>query len=120
MKKVLRLKSATWNVRGLGEKEEKLDKTSNKNSIRISVITEIKKKLQSTKETENCVVIYGEVNRYTIGKSGVMIWVHKSVSNKIEYYKFWRRNCRNMTKSTQGIFNSNRGICVNRRQGRIK
>jgi hypothetical protein len=114
------VKSATWNASGLGEKEEELDKTSNKNNIRISVITEIKKELQGTKETENYMVIYGEVNRYTIGKSGVMMWVHKSVSNKIEYYKFWRRNCRNMTKSTQGIFNSIRGICVNRRHGKIK
>jgi len=120
MKKVLRLKYATWNVRGLGEKEKELDKILNENNIKISVITAIKKELQSTKETENYTVICTEVNRYTRGQSGVMIWVHKSVLNKIEYYKFWRQNCRNMTKNTQEIFDSIKGICANRRQGRIK
>jgi exonuclease III len=45
--------------------------------------------LQGTKETENYTVICSGVNRYTRGQSGVMIWIHKSISNKIEYYKFW-------------------------------
>jgi hypothetical protein len=45
MEKVLRFKYATWNVRGLGEKEEELDKTLNKNHIKISVITERRNKL---------------------------------------------------------------------------
>jgi len=35
----------SWNIRGLGEKEEELDKILNKNNIKISVITESKKKL---------------------------------------------------------------------------
>jgi hypothetical protein len=39
--------------RGLGEKEEELDKILNENNIKISVITESKKKLQGTKETEH-------------------------------------------------------------------
>jgi hypothetical protein len=34
------------------------------------------------KETENCVVIYSGVNRYTIGQLGIMIWFHKAISNK--------------------------------------
>ena len=50
VKKVLRFKYATWNIRGLGEKEEELDKILNENNIKLSVITEIKKKLQETKE----------------------------------------------------------------------
>ena len=33
-------------------------------------------------------VIYSGVNRYTIGQLGIMIWFHKAVSNKTEYYKF--------------------------------
>jgi len=49
VKKVLRFKYATWNIRGLGEKEEELDKILNENNIKISVITESKKKLQGTK-----------------------------------------------------------------------
>ena len=47
MKKVLRFKYATWNIRGLGEKEEELDKILNKNYIKIAVITKSKKKLNS-------------------------------------------------------------------------
>jgi hypothetical protein len=38
MKKVLRFKCATWNVRWLGEKEE-VDQTLNENDIKISAIT---------------------------------------------------------------------------------
>ena len=51
VKKVLRFKYATWNIRGLGEKEEELDKILNEDTcnIKISVITERKKKLQGTK-----------------------------------------------------------------------
>jgi len=39
--------------------------------------------LLGTKETENYAVIYNRVNRYTRGQSGVMIWIYKSVSNKV-------------------------------------
>jgi len=46
VKKVSRFKYATWNIRGLGKKEEELDKTLNEDNIKISVITESKKKLQ--------------------------------------------------------------------------
>ena len=47
---------STWNIRGLGEKEEELDKIFNENNIKIIVITESKKKLQGTKETEHYTV----------------------------------------------------------------
>jgi hypothetical protein len=45
--------------------------------------------LQGTEETGSYMVIYNGVNRYTRGQLGVMIWTNKSISNKIEYYKFW-------------------------------
>jgi hypothetical protein len=52
------------NVRGIGEKEEELDKTVNESNIKISVITENKRKLKgSPKETENYVVICSRVTR---------------------------------------------------------
>ena len=44
MKKVLRFKYITWNVRGLEEEAEGLDKTLEENNIKISVITESKRK----------------------------------------------------------------------------
>ena len=52
-KRVLRFKYATWNIEGLREKEEGLDKMLNENNIKIVVITESKKKFQGTKETEH-------------------------------------------------------------------
>ena len=87
MEKASRFKYATWVIRGLGQKEE-LDKILNENNIKVSVITESKKKLQGTKETEHNTVIYCGVDRHTRGRSGVMIWIHKSISNKIDHYKF--------------------------------
>jgi len=48
-KKVLRFKYATWNIRGLGEKEEELDKILNENNIKISVITESKRNYKERK-----------------------------------------------------------------------
>jgi len=89
MRKVLWFKYVTCNVRGLGGKEEELDKTLNESNIKISAIMESKKKLQGTEETENYIVIYSGVNRYTRGQLGVMMWTSKSIPNKIEYYKFW-------------------------------
>ena len=49
MKKVLRFKYATWNIRGLGEIEEELDKILNENNIKISVITESKRNYKERK-----------------------------------------------------------------------
>jgi len=57
MEKVLRFKCATWNIRGLGEKKEELDRILNENSIKVSVITESKKKLRGTKGTEHYTVM---------------------------------------------------------------
>ena len=45
VKKVLRFKYATWDIRGLGEKEEELDKILNENNIKLLVITESKKEI---------------------------------------------------------------------------
>jgi len=88
VEKVLRFKYATWIIRGLGEKEEELDEILNENNIKISVITESKKKLQGTKETEHYTVIYSGVDRHVRGQSGGMIWLHKSISNNIGHYNF--------------------------------
>jgi len=43
MEKVSLFKYATWNVTGLGQKEEELDKILNESNIKISVITQSKK-----------------------------------------------------------------------------
>jgi hypothetical protein len=61
-KKVLRFKYATWNITGLGEKE--LDKILKENNIKITVITESKKKLQGTKETVHYTILYSGVQTH--------------------------------------------------------
>ena len=66
--------------------------------IKISVITESEKKLQGTKESKNSMVIYSEGKRYTTGQSGVIIWIHKSISmhrmNNVQLLRstFWDQN----------------------------
>jgi len=55
----------------------------------MSVITDSKKKLLGTKATKHNTVIYSRMDRHTGDQSGVMIWIHKSISNKIDHYKFW-------------------------------
>jgi CRISPR/Cas system CSM-associated protein Csm2 small subunit len=45
--------------------------------------------LQGAKEPEHCTVNYSGVDRHIRGQSGVMIWIHKLISNKIDHYKFW-------------------------------
>jgi hypothetical protein len=55
----------TWNVRGIAHKEEELDSVLNKKQIEIAAITEPKKKLEGTMETNNYIVIYGGVKRST-------------------------------------------------------
>jgi len=86
---VSRFVYVTGNIRGLGEKEEYLDEILNENNIKISVITESKKKLQEPKQTEHYTVIYIGVDRHTRGQSAVMMWINKSMSNEIDHHKFW-------------------------------
>ena len=42
----------------------------------------------SSEETEHYTVIYSGVDRHVRGQSGVMIWLHKSISNNIDHYTF--------------------------------
>jgi len=65
-----------------------LDRILIENNIKISVITESRKKLQGVEETEHCRAIDSAVDRHSRGQSGVAIWIHKSISNKIDHYKF--------------------------------
>ena len=54
--------------------------------MKIAAITESKKKLKSTMETNNCMVTYGGVNRSTGAQAGVVIWTYKSLKNTIINY----------------------------------
>jgi len=51
------IKYATWNVRGIAHKEEEMDCILNEKQTKIATITEPKKKLKGTLETNNYIVM---------------------------------------------------------------
>jgi len=55
----------------------KLDSVLNEKQIKIAAITEPKKKLKGTTETNNYVLMYSGVNRSPRAQAGVMIWIDK-------------------------------------------
>jgi hypothetical protein len=59
------IKYVTWNVSGIAYKEEELDSVFNEKQIKIAAVTQSKKKLKCTIETNNYIVIYSGVNRST-------------------------------------------------------
>jgi len=69
------------------------------------------------KETEQYTVIYCGVDRHTRGQSGIMIWIHKSISNKIVHYKIWNNRVIETRLKTQRGHNNISSICPDRRQG---
>jgi len=81
---VLRLKYATWNTRGLGEKEEELesDKILNENNINISVITERKRNCEGRKRLNS-------IRLFTVG------WTDTPEANqkKLEYMECANKPC---------------------------
>jgi hypothetical protein len=58
VKKVPRFKCATWDIRGLGGKEEELDNFLNENNIKISVITESKKRNYKERKRLNTIRLF--------------------------------------------------------------
>ncbi|PSN46792.1 hypothetical protein C0J52_19145 [Blattella germanica] len=82
------LKLATWNVRGLTNKESELEKELSNLKIDIAAITETKKKLQGSLELQNYLMIYGGVKQEQRASAGVAIWIHKRLKNRIHSYTF--------------------------------
>jgi hypothetical protein len=58
-------KYATWNVKGITHKEEELDSILYEKQIKIIIITEPKKKLRGSMETNYYIVTYSGLNRST-------------------------------------------------------
>jgi len=68
--------------------------------------------LQGTKETERYTVIYSGVDRHIRDQSGVMVWIHKSISNKIDHYKFWNDRVLETRLKTQRGHLTILGVCA--------
>ena len=83
-----KLKLATWNVRGLMNKEEELQNELKKMNIDIGIITETKKKLKGTKEYKDYLLLYSGVPQNKRASSGVAVFLKKSLQNRIHSYNF--------------------------------
>jgi hypothetical protein len=74
------LKFATWNIQGISHKEDQLDDILAKKSIKTAAISDSKRKLKGSKETNNYIQIYSEVKATERVHFGVML-VHKSLKS---------------------------------------
>jgi exonuclease III len=83
------LNFATWNVQGISYKEGQLDNILAQKSIKIAVTSEIKRKLEGSKETNNYIQIYSGVKATERVHSGVMLIVHIFLKSNIHSYNYW-------------------------------
>jgi hypothetical protein len=67
-----------------------MDSVLNERQIKIAAITESKKKQKGKINTNNYIVIYG-VNRNIQAQAGVMICIHKSITNTNINYPYWSK-----------------------------
>jgi hypothetical protein len=58
-------------------------------STKIAAISESKRKLKGSKETNNYIQIYSGVKATERAHSGVMLVVHKSLKSNIDSYNYW-------------------------------
>jgi exonuclease III len=83
------LNFATWNVHGISYREDQLDDILAKKSIKIAAISESKRKLKGSKETNNYIQIYSRVKAIERAHSGVMLMVNKSLKSNKDSYNYW-------------------------------
>lgn len=82
------LRFATWNVQGIGHKDEQLDEILSNAKITIAAISETKKKLRGSKYISNYIQLYSGVNREERVRSGIILMIHSSLKENIETYIF--------------------------------
>lgn len=83
-----RLRLATWNVRGLGNKEAELNDVLRKQKVNIAIITETKKKLKGTKDMNDYTMIYSGVSQEKRACCGVAILIDNKWKSKIVNYTY--------------------------------
>jgi hypothetical protein len=80
---------ATWNMEGITYKEEELHEILQTNNIKKAVIRETKNKLKGTWNTKNYIFMNSGVIQSVRAQSGVMTWIHTSLSKATDHYKYW-------------------------------
>jgi exonuclease III len=83
------LKLATWNVRGLENKEHELTRELKKKHINnIAVVSETKKKMKGTKEIDDYTFIYSGVEQTERARKGIAIMTDKKWKNTVLNYTY--------------------------------
>jgi hypothetical protein len=75
------LNFATCKVQGISYKEDQLDDILAKKSIKTAALSESKRKLKGSKETNNYIQIYSGVKATEKAHSDIMVMVHKSLKS---------------------------------------
>jgi len=97
---------ATWNARGLIDKEEEFDELRKEQHIQIVILAKVRKRLQGTTDTRRSSEINSAVKQSIGAETGVILWIHKTQTEMTEYYKFWE------DWVIEAIFKKNRGYLI--------
>lgn len=84
-----KMRIITWNVRGLANKEEEVERFLEMQKTDFAVLSETKRKGQGTSEKHKYIVIQAGVNKDKRAVGGVMLYIHKNHENAIEHYNIW-------------------------------
>ena len=82
------LNICTWNVRGISNKTEQLEKELKDRNIDIALITETKKKMKGTTDLNSYTMIYSGVSQEERAQAGVAILINKKWKNRINGYEW--------------------------------
>lgn len=84
--KLDKLLVATWNVRGLNNKETEVIEEMKRKKANILILTETKKKLRGTKEIDDHLLIYHGVEQQQRASAGVAVLIDKTWRKLIHSY----------------------------------
>jgi len=82
------MKIGVWNVRGLYGKEKLLQEELKKANVDIAVIPETKKKLKSSQELDDYILLYSGVPTNTRAAAGIAIMIKAKFRKRIHSYVF--------------------------------
>lgn len=82
------LRIASWNVRGLVNKEREVEIELKRQNIDIAILPETKKKLKGSKDLEDYILLYSGVPMEKRAASGIAIMLHNKFRRKIDSYNW--------------------------------
>jgi hypothetical protein len=82
------MKIGVWNVKGFYGKEKLLQEEFKKANVDIAVIPETKKKLKSSQDLEDYILLYSGVPTNKRAAAGVAIMIEVNFKNRIHSYMF--------------------------------